>query len=96
MAPAPLPQIRSAVQDGDVAGAIERVNDMDPELLDLRPGLVFRLHLQRLIELIRARRLEDALELAQTELAHRGQGNPEFLAEMEQVMALLAFADPHE
>ncbi|GJJ09439.1 hypothetical protein Clacol_003661 [Clathrus columnatus] len=70
--------IREAIQRGDVEEAIERTNDLNPEQ-------------QRLIEYIRHGRTVDALQFAQSELAPRGEENPEFLTELERTMALLAF-----
>ncbi|KAG8958271.1 hypothetical protein FRC00_002891 [Tulasnella sp. 408] len=70
--------IREAVQRGDVEQAIELVNDIDPTQ-------------QRLIEYIRHGQVSEALAFAQTELAPRGEDNPEFLTELEHTMALLAF-----
>jgi hypothetical protein len=49
------------------------------------------LHQQRLIELIRQGSVTEALRFAQEELAPRGEENTEFLAELENTMALLAF-----
>lgn len=46
-----------------------------------------------MIELIRTDQLEIALAFATTELAPRGAQNPEFLADLEKTMALLAFPD---
>jgi hypothetical protein len=46
-------EIRSAIQNGDVDKAMERVNDLNPELLETNPSLYFHLQQQRLIELIR-------------------------------------------
>ena len=46
-------EIRSAIQNGDVEKAMERVNDLNPELLETNPSLYFHLQQQRLIELIR-------------------------------------------
>ncbi|KXS20045.1 hypothetical protein M427DRAFT_52312 [Gonapodya prolifera JEL478] len=85
--------IRNAVQRGSIDEAIERVNDLDPEILDLNPKLFFHLQQQKLIELIRSGNVTEAIEFAQDELAPRGEDNPEFLAELERTMALLAF-DP--
>ncbi|KZS96121.1 hypothetical protein SISNIDRAFT_407865 [Sistotremastrum niveocremeum HHB9708] len=85
--------IKDAVQRGDLREAIEKVNDLNPEILDTNPQLYFHLHQQRLIELIRQGRISDALQFAQEELAPRGEENPEFLNELERTMALLAF-DP--
>lgn len=83
--------IREAVQRGDVEEAIEKVNDLNPEILDTNPQLYFHLQQQRLIEHIRHGRINEALHFAQSELAPRGEENPEFLNELERTMALLAF-----
>ncbi|BEI82386.1 hypothetical protein CcaverHIS002_0302540 [Cutaneotrichosporon cavernicola] len=86
-------EIRQAVEDGCVEEAVRRVNELDPEILDTNPPLLFHLFLLRLIELIRADRVEEALQFATLELAPRGAQNPEFLADLERTMALLAFPD---
>lgn len=49
---------------------------------------------QQLIELIREKNVEAALEFAQTQLAERGEENPEILSELERTLALLAFESP--
>jgi len=85
--------IRNAIQNGNVEEAIERVNDLNPEILDTNPKLYFHLQQQRLIEYIREGKIAEALEFAQDELAPRGEENPEFLEELERTMALLAFDD---
>ncbi|XP_027362949.1 protein GID8 homolog isoform X4 [Abrus precatorius] len=71
--------VKKAVQSGNVEDAIEKVNDLNPE--------------QRLIELIRNGKVEEALEFAQEELAPRGEENQSFLEELERTVALLAFED---
>ena len=66
----------------------------DPiQILDTNPPLLFHLHLLRLIELIRLDDVEAALDFATHELAPRGAQNPEFLADLERTMGLLAFPD---
>ncbi|KAJ1936603.1 hypothetical protein EC988_008147 [Linderina pennispora] len=84
-------QIRYAVQSGDIRLAIERVNDLNPDLLETDARLYFRLQQQHLIELIRQGRATEALEFAQEELAPHGAEHPELLRELERTMALLAF-----
>ncbi|KIR30605.1 hypothetical protein I307_03716 [Cryptococcus deuterogattii 99/473] len=86
-------EIRQAVEDGRVEEAVRRVNELDPEILDGNAPLLFHLHLLRLIELIRTEDLDTALAFATEELAPRGAQNPEFLADLEKTMALLAFPD---
>lgn len=83
--------IRKAVQSGDVTAAIERVNELNPQILNTNAQLSLHLQQQRLIELIRADQLDAALSFAQTELAPRTVSSPEFLTEMERIMSLLAF-----
>ncbi|KAK3248167.1 Glucose-induced degradation complex subunit [Cymbomonas tetramitiformis] len=85
--------IRKAVQSGQVEDAIEKVNDLNPEILEDRAQLFFHLQQQRLIELIRAGNVEEALEFAQEYLAPRGEENAAFLEELERTVALLAFED---
>lgn len=88
-------EVRKAVHAGRVLEAVARVNDMDPDVLDTRPRLCFRLHRQHLVELIRdGGRLEEALRYAQTDVAPHAAGSDEMLAEMEEAMLLLAFDDP--
>lgn len=86
-------EIRRAVQSGNVEEAIEKVNDLNPEILEERSELFFHLQQQRLIELIRQGKTEEALEFAQEYLAPHGEENPEFLGELERTVALLAFED---
>jgi len=83
--------IREAVQRGDIEQAIAMTNEIKPEIFDDNPQLFFHLQQQILIEHIRNGRIAEALEFAQTQLAPRGEENPEFLADLERTMALLAF-----
>ena len=85
--------IRKAMQAGDVDGAMARVKELDPSLLTEREPLLFHLQQQRLIELIREGRVEEALEFAQTHLVPHAENDPALLAELERTIALLAF-DP--
>lgn len=63
----------------------------DAKILDTNHTLYFHLQQQKLIEYIRQGNIPEALRFAQEELAPRGEENPEFLAELERTMALLAF-----
>ncbi|QDZ25534.1 hypothetical protein HOP50_17g80760 [Chloropicon primus] len=86
--------IRRAVQKGEVEDAIDRVNDLNPEILEHDSKLFFHLQQQRLIELIRRKEVDKALLFAQEYLAPLGEENPGFLEELERTLALLAFEDP--
>jgi hypothetical protein len=86
-------RVRRAVRRGDVAGAVERVNDLDPALLERRPPLLFRLHCQRLVELVRAGDAAGALAFAEEYLAPAGEEHPELLEELGEVFQVfLGFA----
>eukprot|EP00775_Hariotina_reticulata_P006104 gene6104-6342_t len=86
-------EIRQAVQSGQVEEAIDKVNDLNPEILEEQHSLYFHLQQQRLIELIRQNKTEEALAFAQEYLAPHGEENDAFLEELERTVALLAFAD---
>ena len=88
-------KIRDAVEVGNIQEAIELVNDVDPEILDTDSRLFFHLQQQQLLELVRHGDTERVLAFAQSELSARGEENPEFLDELEQTLALLAFEDPN-
>lgn len=49
-----------------------------------------------MIELIRERKLEDALLFAQNHLCEYGENNERILEELERTMALLAFENPND
>lgn len=85
--------VKKAVQCGNIEDAIEKVNDLNPEILDTNPQLFFHLQKQRFIEMIRSGKVEEALEFAQEELAPRGEENQMFLEELERTVTLLAFED---
>lgn len=85
------------IHDGDIKGAVEKINEVNPELLDRKPDLHFALLRLQLIELIK-RGYEDgdiqpALDFASSHLAQRAAGpnNPQFLADLEKAMALICF-----
>ena len=88
--------VRAAVARGDVADAIARVNDLDPDVLERRPALLFALQRQRLIELIRGGDVEGALDFASEFLAPHAEAEPAFREELEKALALLVFASPSD
>ncbi|KWU40991.1 hypothetical protein RHOSPDRAFT_23807, partial [Rhodotorula sp. JG-1b] len=87
-------EVRRAVLKGDVEVALDKVVDLDLEILDLDPSLHFHLLQQHLIELIRVQEIPTALAFAQNELAPLAEEHPRFLKELEKTMALLAFELP--
>jgi len=88
--------IRKAVYEGNIPQVIQKLNKINPEILQRHPKLYFLLQQQRLIELIRKSpdNIAESLDFARKELAPRAAENEEFLEEMERVMTLLAFPNP--
>lgn len=93
--------IRNAVHAGDIQLAIERINELNPQILDTNPELHFSLLRLQLIELIRivlsspgspsTAAFTPALEFATAQLAPRAPTSPAFLQDLERTMALLIF-----
>jgi hypothetical protein len=84
-------EIRASVEQGNIEAAIDKVNDLNPEVLDTNAELCFHLQQQRLIELIRSGKVKEALEFAQDELGPRGQYDPALLDDLERTMSLVVF-----
>nr|CAG4645789.1 EOG090X0CTI [Lynceus sp. MCZ IZ 141354] len=89
-------KIRDAIQSGKMLDAIYLINKIHPELLDIDRNLFFHLQQQQFIELIRERRIEEALQFAQDQLSERGEENQLILSELERTLALLAFDNPEQ
>ena len=87
-------RIREAVQAGSIDEAIDLTNSLNPELLDSKPHLFFHLQQQKLIELIRDKNIEEALEFSQNVMAELGTDNTDYLEELEKTMGLLAYETP--
>eukprot|EP00042_Codosiga_hollandica_P024370 m.102201 g.102201 ORF g.102201 m.102201 type:complete len:241 (+) comp51531_c0_seq7:104-826(+) len=83
-------QVRAAILEGDINGAIDALNDVNPELLDSDSSLYFSLQRQQMIELIKQNRITEALEFAQTELAPLAGESELYLNQLDDCMALLA------
>ncbi|KAL8678958.1 MAG: hypothetical protein Q9224_001893 [Gallowayella concinna] len=89
--------IREAIYHGDIQTAIERINDLNPMLLEKDDALHFALLRLQLVELIRScgtKSTDDclpAINFATEELAPRASTNPDFLEDLERTMALLIF-----
>lgn len=86
-------EIRNAIYGGDIQGAIEKINELNPQILDRDPSLHFSLLRLHLIELIRTSPsdISPALTFATTHLAPRAPTNPAFLEDLELTMSLLIF-----
>ncbi|MCJ1231976.1 hypothetical protein MMC12_008657 [Toensbergia leucococca] len=90
-------EIRDAIYGGDIQNAIERINELNPHILDQDSSLHFSLLRLQLVELIRTctstpnADITPALTFATTHLAPRAPTNPEFLEDLERAMALLIF-----
>ncbi|CAI6275263.1 unnamed protein product [Periconia digitata] len=90
-------EIRGAIHAGDIDTAINKINDLNPQILDTDPALHFALLRVQLIELIRnctsssTGDITPVLNFASSQLAPRAATNPEFLKDLELAMTLLIF-----
>ncbi|EEA26084.1 hypothetical protein TMatcc_005663 [Talaromyces marneffei ATCC 18224] len=90
-------EIRGAIHSGDIQTAIEKINELSPQILDENPSLHFSLLRLQLVELIRRctstpdADITPALEFATSQLAPRAPTNPQFLEDLERTLALLIF-----
>lgn len=93
----PRQQIQSYIHRGRIQDAIEALNELEPQILDVDPSLHFALLRLQLVELIRQCNstpggdITPAINFATSELAPRAPTNPEFLEDLERTMALLVF-----
>ncbi|BCS30236.1 uncharacterized protein APUU_80539S [Aspergillus puulaauensis] len=90
-------EIRTAIYSGNIKAAIEKINELNPQILDENPSLHFALLRLQLVELIRSCTLNPdgditpALEFATSQLAPRAPTNSQFLEDLEKTLALLIF-----
>ncbi|KAL4800000.1 CTLH/CRA C-terminal to lish motif domain-containing protein [Aspergillus venezuelensis] len=90
-------EIRTAIYSGNIKDAIEKINELNPQILDENPSLHFALLRLQLVELIRSCTsnpdgdITPALEFATSQLAPRAPTNPQFLEDLEKTLALLIF-----
>ncbi|KAA8649938.1 uncharacterized protein ATNIH1004_002617 [Aspergillus tanneri] len=89
--------IRTAIHSGNIQAAIEKINELNPQILDENQSLHFALLRLQLVELIRTCTskpdgdISPALEFATLQLAPRAPTNPQFLEDLERTLALLIF-----
>ncbi|KAI1937070.1 hypothetical protein LOZ57_006644 [Ophidiomyces ophidiicola] len=90
-------EIRNAIYSGNIKIAIEKMNELNPLILDCNPSLHFSLLQLQLIELIRECTstpngdISPALDFATAQLAPRAPTNPQFLEDLEKTLSLLIF-----
>jgi len=90
-------EIRNAIHSGDIQTAIEKINELNSQILDENPSLHFALLRLQLVELIRTCTstpdgdITPALEFATSQLAPRAPTSPQFLEDLERTLALLIF-----
>lgn len=86
--------IKDLIRNGEISPAIDLINEINPDILDQNTELYFNLQLQQLIEFIRRKQTNQALEFAQTVLSHLAITIPSLLPSLEMTLTLLAFNSP--
>ena len=61
-------KIRSLILNSQIDEAINEINNINPEILEKNPLIHFELQKQKLIEIIKNNRIEEALQFAQNKL----------------------------
>ncbi|KAI3401396.1 hypothetical protein diail_11480 [Diaporthe ilicicola] len=89
-------KIRNLIHQGHIQNAIESLNDLDPEILDLDAHLHFALLRLQLVELIRNssdgdKNVMTAIQFARDQLGPRASRQPAFLKPLENTMAILLY-----
>eukprot|EP01119_Soliformovum_irregulare_P021857 TRINITY_DN7356_c0_g1_i1.p1 TRINITY_DN7356_c0_g1~~TRINITY_DN7356_c0_g1_i1.p1 ORF type:complete len:411 (-),score=88.29 TRINITY_DN7356_c0_g1_i1:526-1758(-) len=87
-------KIRRLIMEGEIEEAIQSIEESFPKLLASFPKALFALRCQQLIELIRARKLNEAVVFAQStssEFTMLESSEEEIL---QEVLGLLAYEDP--
>lgn len=77
-------KILESIQEGRIQEAVHMINSFQPQLLDDNRYLFFHLQQQHLIELIRQKNIDEALQFAQEHLADQGEENFQVLEELER------------
>jgi len=91
--------IKRDILNGNIDEAIHKLNELDPAILDTNEKLHFSLLQLQLIEMIRVSDLDNgedikrAIKFANRNLATRTMNNPEFIFELEKVMALVVYGN---
>lgn len=86
-------QIRMLIVSGKIDDAINEINNINVEILEKNPSIHFELQKQKLIEIIKANNIEEAISFAQKTLYPITQNNDQLLSELEKIMSLLAYED---
>lgn len=92
--------LREMLMRGDVLAAIELTNKVFPDLLTTnfgpksRPQVLFRLWCQQFIELVRGKRIQDAILLAQGPLRESYSSSTSEI--IGQHMSLICYPDPEQ
>jgi hypothetical protein len=86
-------QIRNHIVNGKIDEAINQINNINSEILEKNPSIHFELEKQKLIEIIKANKIEEAIAFAQNTLFPITVNNPKLLSELEKIMSLLAYED---
>ncbi|KRX72945.1 Glucose-induced degradation protein 8 -like protein [Trichinella sp. T6] len=89
-----LPKVENEILSGRIREATRILNDYDPELLDNDQYLHFYLLHQEFIEMLKEKRVAEALDFAQFNISPKIETNSEMLAQIERSCALLAYDDP--
>ncbi len=92
--------LRQLVRDGNIDGVFAKLREWYPQQLQQQQehcsNIIFLLHCQKFIELVKLGMLEAAVTYARTELAPFFGSSPDQDLHLQDCLALLAYERPHE
>ncbi|CDW78082.1 glucose-induced degradation protein 8 homolog [Stylonychia lemnae] len=95
-------EIRRLLEKGQIEEAISKIDTLNPEILDQNVELYFELKRQQLVELIKAKKIDEALVFAQANLSQsfikptqslQDSKSAYFKSELEKTMTLFMYED---
>lgn len=82
------------MRKGSIKEVIDAMIVVFPTVLQKHPDVLFKLMGQHFIELIRHRKMQEALEFAQKELRSFAKSDPAFENHFKEIFPLIAYEDP--
>ncbi|UKK00129.2 hypothetical protein MACK_000199 [Theileria orientalis] len=85
--------IKNSILEGRIMDAIDRINQIDSNILKENNNLLFVLMLYRLVDIITSGDLSTAVKFAKESVSSCIKKDPNLLSKLEEAMSLLAFQD---
>ncbi|GAM23411.1 hypothetical protein SAMD00019534_065860 [Acytostelium subglobosum LB1] len=88
-------RISELLLKGDIDKVTAELNRLYPDFLNKRRDILFKLHCQKFIEMIKSEPIEDTMAFGQKELYRFAQESEEYESSLREVFSLIAYQDPY-